>query len=113
MDAVDIAIAKSLGIHERYQNLENMYHDQLQHVQKLEQLLEEHKIAVDKRTCSWYNKYTNMTLTGGVLVQLFQMWESRVDSQYFFVPYAIGDDFFLPSVLLQFLLNSPGLGLGK
>lgn len=52
MDAVDIAIAKSLGIHERYQNLENLYNDQLQHIQKLNNLLSEYKITVDKTDCS-------------------------------------------------------------
>lgn len=52
MDAVDIAIAKSLGIHERYKNLENMYNDQLQHIQKLNKLLSEYKLAVDKTECS-------------------------------------------------------------
>ena len=35
MSVVDIAIARSLGIHERYQSLENMYMDQLQHAKKL------------------------------------------------------------------------------
>lgn len=51
MNAVDIAIAKSLGIHERYQSLENKYNDQVQHIQKLNDLLSEYKNAVDKTNC--------------------------------------------------------------
>lgn len=35
MDAVDIAIAKSLGIHKHYQTLENICNDQLQLINKL------------------------------------------------------------------------------
>ena len=44
-------IAKSLGIHERYQSLENKYNDQVQHIQKLNKLLSEYKNAVDKTNC--------------------------------------------------------------